>query len=259
MSSSYEPGYWAGRFRHMAGAERQAVIERTNKVFAERTGVFRKLDPKQDRKLCDQWLFIRDDVMAGRVPVSAASDQEEGLSLRSALIAAHPENLLRMIGEAYEDMQAPWLNVAREEEKKKIVEIPGLKHHPRIMEYIRTCDNLYATENKAAYTEREGEEGVKWCSAFVNWCMSQVGIRGTGNARALSWLEWGKPLAEPQVGAVIVMKTSKWRHVALYDVVKGKPKMLGGNQMQAPGSKSSDSVSYLPHNPAIVLGYRWPA
>ena len=140
-----------------------------------------------------------------------------------------------------------------------MIEIPGKAHHPRIMNYIRTCDTLYATANKAKYTEREGEEGVKWCSAFVNWCLAEVGIQGTRDARALSWLNWGQPLPGPQFGAIVVMKTKSWRHVAFVDNVDGQLTMLGGNQKRASGGGLSDRVSYRPLHSKNILGYRWPA
>ncbi|MEM6474080.1 MAG: TIGR02594 family protein [Planctomycetota bacterium] len=107
-------------------------------------------------------------------------------------------------------------------------------------------------------TKRTGEERVKWCSAFANWCMKQAGITGTRHALALSWLKWGRPLQEPQIGAVVVMKTSKWRHVAFVDEQNGEFVMLGGNQRPAKG-KGPDRVSYRPLNCSIILGYRWPS
>ncbi|HEX5760734.1 MAG TPA: TIGR02594 family protein [Thermoanaerobaculia bacterium] len=71
---------------------------------------------------------------------------------------------------------------------------PGLADNPRIVEYHRTT-SLRATDDE-----------VPWCSAFVNWCMREAGLRGTGSAAARSWLTWGSRLATPRRGCVTVLR-----------------------------------------------------
>jgi uncharacterized protein (TIGR02594 family) len=95
-----------------------------------------------------------------------------------------------------------------------------------------------------------------WCSAFVNYCMEQAGIRGTRRANARSWLDWGEmSMGLPEFGCVVVL----WRespssikgHVGFYTGFRGdKLLLLGGNQGHA--------VSVAEYPKSRLLGYRWP-
>ena len=82
---------------------------------------------------------------------------------------------------------------------------------------------------------------------------------GPRDARALSWLNWGKPLPEPQFGTIVVTKTKSSRHVAFVDSVNGQFTMLGGNRKRASGGGISDRASYRLLRSRITPGYRWPA
>ena len=233
----------------------------TNALFAKQTGITRKLDPQRDRKYCVRWLQIRDEVVAGKhqsASLSAARALSGVAASMGEMAAATAEVVDNSIQSLATSMTAPWMNYARGELRKGVKEIAGEEHNPDIMKYIRSCPDLYATENKRKYTEREGEEGVKWCSAFVNWCIGQSGIQGTNSARALSWASWGDPCPEPKVGAIVVTKGTKYRHVAFVEWSDGKYMMLGGNQTQANGKGGYDQVSIRPINKNIVVGYRWP-
>ena len=64
MSRPYIPGVWANQYEKLPRARKDAVIREVNKIFAERTGITRKLDTKRDVKLVRIWLRIRDAVMA---------------------------------------------------------------------------------------------------------------------------------------------------------------------------------------------------
>lgn len=87
---------------------------------------------------------------------------------------------------------APWLAVAAGEIGVK--EVPGGGNHPRIIEYHQTC------------SMRATQDSVPWCSSFVNWCMRRAGYRGTDSAAAASWLAWGQPATDNDVGAVVVIR-----------------------------------------------------
>lgn len=95
-----------------------------------------------------------------------------------------------------------------------------------------------------------------WCSAFVNYCMEQVGIQGTRMANARSWLGWGgMSLASPQIGCVAVLwrgsPSSAKGHVGFYTGFhSGNLLMLGGNQ--------GNAVTVEEFPMSRVLGYRWP-
>lgn len=132
------------------------------------------------------------------------------------------------------------LEIARAELGTK--EIPGAGHNPRILEYHQT------TQLQALRDE------VPWCSAFVNWCLAQAGIEGTGSPMARSFLGWGAPLDHPLPGCVVVLKRGRapFGHVAFFVrwVKPGLIEVLGGNQ--------SDEVRLSVYRDSDVLGYRRP-
>lgn len=98
---------------------------------------------------------------------------------------------------------------------------------------------------------------TKWCSAFVNWCMHHVGIIGTHNAMAVSWLNWGVELAEPRRGCVMVVHWSAGgNHVTFFEKREGgKIHYFGGNQ----GKDSRISHSSVPLSWIASVHYRWPS
>jgi len=64
-----------------------------------------------------------------------------------------------------------------------------------------------------------------YCSAFENWCLKQVGIKGTGSAAAFSWKHWGKDVSDTKpFGAIVVFSFS---HVAFKHHGEN---FIGGNQ-----------------------------
>lgn len=111
------------------------------------------------------------------------------------------------------------LEIAKKEIGVK--EIQG-GENPRILEYHKAC------------TLKAKEDEIPWCSAFVNWCLDQVGIKGTNLANASSFLEWGEELKQPIEGCVVVIKSSKTNsgyHVGFFNGFEGNyVKVIGGNQ-----------------------------
>ena len=74
----------------------------------------------------------------------------------------------------------PWLEIA--ESKLGEHEISG----PGVNDFIVEClesTSLGAPENQSDETP--------WCSAFVNWCITQAGIQGTNSAWARSLVRMG--------------------------------------------------------------------
>jgi len=99
---------------------------------------------------------------------------------------------------------------------------------------------------------------IAWCGAFVGMVIAAALPKEPMPANPLgsrNWLKLGKPLDEPQIGAIAVFwRGSKdgWQgHVG---IVVGHDKthlhILGGNQ--------SDSVSIARIAKSRLLGYRWP-
>ena len=132
----------------------------------------------------------------------------------------------------------PWHRTARHE--LGVTEMRGQPHNDRILQY------------HASTTLRATTDEVPWCSSFLCWVMEQTGILSTRSAAASSWLQWGIPLAEPQVGCLVILKRPGGHHVGVYEGRQqdGRLALLGGNQR--------DKVSIAGFNERDVLGYRWP-
>lgn len=134
---------------------------------------------------------------------------------------------------------APWLKTAAAEIGQK--EIARSPANPRILMY-HGATSLRATSDE-----------VPWCSAFVNWCLRQVGITGTNSAAATSWLHWGQ-MTGPSPGAIaVVRRVTGENHVAFFISENSDYyRLLGGNQ----GDQVRLSRYYKSH--WLVQGYRWP-
>lgn len=127
-------------------------------------------------------------------------------------------------------------------------EIAGTKSNPAIVEFLDSTtvpDSMLVDE-------------TAWCSAFVNWCVEQSGMVGTGKANARSWLSWGVAIDKPRLGCVCVF----WRgdhddgstgHVAFYvaDAEGSGIWVCGGNQ--------GNMVSIATYQESKLLGLRWPS
>jgi len=145
-------------------------------------------------------------------------------------------------------MKPKWLEIA---EKEIGVQEKRGGENPRIIKY-HSSTSLKAKEDEIA-----------WCSSYVNWCVTQAGVKGTNSAAAISWLNWGVP-TEPKEGAIVIIRqkqksndkatgSSSGNHVAFFKEIKeGRIFLLGGNQSDQVKISSFGLGSYE------VLGYRWP-
>jgi uncharacterized protein (TIGR02594 family) len=230
----------------MPEADKPAVNELVNSIFAQKTGVTRKL-ARGESELTSQWMTILETVIRNQEkftswlkPVGVPPSAKAALDLYEQLNPA-----------------PAWIKIARAQLGQR--EIAGRTHNPRIMEYIYTCTNILETANQRTYVAREGEEGVDWCSCFVNWCLKQAGIDGTNHALASSWMSWGEKLDRPRAGAVALFSWNGTRidHVAFVDEVNGKFQMLGGNQ-KGPAGGAANQVSTRSLPIGSVRHYRWP-
>lgn len=142
-----------------------------------------------------------------------------------------------------------WLQIARDE--IDVAEMPGPRAHARIKEYLQTCSNLLPADQKTDETP--------WCSAFVNFCVTKVGLHGTNHALAVSWKGHGVGLESPRMGCIALVRRSGGSgfHVAFYvGETENFIILLGGNQ--------HDSVSVVPwkkvgpDGKSNIICYRWP-
>lgn len=119
-------------------------------------------------------------------------------------------------------------------------------NNPRIVEYHK-CTDL---------EESMQEEGVSWCSSFVNFCIQKCvdGGKGTRNAMARSWLAWGRKINAPEEGCIVIFRRGNngfSGHVGFfvgYSENRTMLKILGGNQ--------DDKVCIKEYSTSRVLGYR---
>jgi uncharacterized protein (TIGR02594 family) len=117
-----------------------------------------------------------------------------------------------------------------------VTEKVGSENNPRILEYHKTT-TLQATD-----------ENIPWCAAFVNWCLQQAGMKGTGLANARSFLTWGREILPDEIeeGDIIVMgRTSDPTkgHVGFFvgwTEDKFGFRLLGGNQLDGVNIKEFD-------------------
>lgn len=103
-----------------------------------------------------------------------------------------------------------------------VKERAGAAYHPRILEYLVSV----GIEDKS--------DEIPWCSAFVEWCLNQAGIEGTGSGLARSWLEFGSAVPAAEIGDIVVFKRGlqPWMgHVGFFlNIEEDYIYVLGGNQ-----------------------------
>jgi uncharacterized protein (TIGR02594 family) len=143
-----------------------------------------------------------------------------------------------------------WYQIAERERALGVAEISGTENNQRILQYLAT------TTIWSDLAARRDE--THWCAAFVNWCLKEAGIKGTGLANARSFLNWkdGIQLDHPILGCIVVLwrnaPDSEEGHIGLYagDGAETTLEMLGGNQ--------GNRVSIKEQSRNKVLGYFWP-
>ncbi|MBL8448049.1 MAG: TIGR02594 family protein [Zoogloeaceae bacterium] len=110
------------------------------------------------------------------------------------------------------------------------------------------------------------DDEIPWCSAFANWVMAQVGIRGSGKAVASSWRDWGIDTPSRYGAVVVLLQAGRadpgtdrpGAHVAfLVRETSDRYIVLGGNQ----GKEGAGSVclSAFPKGSWRHIALRWPS
>lgn len=126
-------------------------------------------------------------------------------------------------------------------------EFPGEAANPFVVECLSLCRQLPPGMMHSDETA--------WCSAFVNWCMKQAGLRYTESAAASSWLSWGQELSLHKPlpwGAILVFRREGGHHVAFNEGERGSDILvLGGNQ--------ENMVSSAFRSRSLLMGARWPS
>lgn len=95
------------------------------------------------------------------------------------------------------------------------------------------------------------DDDIAWCALFVNACLGEAGLRGTGGLQAEAFATWGQPMAGPALGAIAVFNRPGGHHVAFYIGESGDLlRIRGGNQ--------SDAVTDTWIRADRLIGFRWP-
>jgi len=136
------------------------------------------------------------------------------------------------------ETQPLWLRIAIKE--IGVREYEGQTDNPRIVEYLNST-TLGSPDNL--------NDETLWCSAFVNWCVEQSGVKGTDSAWARDWLHWGQSMDNPIIGCIVVFSRGDGGHVGFYiDKTPSHIKVLGGNQ--------NHEVNISSYPKSRLLGYR---
>lgn len=123
-----------------------------------------------------------------------------------------------------------------------VKEWPGAKHNPEVLKYFADSGHAWVQDDETA-----------WCAAYVGSVLASVGIQGTGQLNARSYLKWGTPVDDPQPGDVVVFwrgDRNGWQgHVGFFVKWQGRDIVVrGGNQ----GNAVSDAV----YSRDRLLGFR---
>jgi outer membrane protein OmpA-like peptidoglycan-associated protein len=76
--STYVPGFWSQQYQNLSNTLRTQINKKVDEAFRQKTGISRPLDPKTDRDFVNQWLRIRDEVMAEQSKQGATSTRKTG-------------------------------------------------------------------------------------------------------------------------------------------------------------------------------------
>lgn len=137
-----------------------------------------------------------------------------------------------------------WLSIARSYIGTE--EVPGMANNPQILKWF---------EQTGPNADWAKADSIPWCAAFVNGCLKEAGIRGSGSLMARSFLNWGVKLHKPVPGAIAVFPRGRppSGHVAFVESVNwdnGTITTIDGNV--------SDEVARRTRKINSALGYRWP-
>ena len=154
-----------------------------------------------------------------------------------------------------EGKRAPWMEIAWEQEAKKLVETGSNKEIQKFFKGTAYEKTMGTIDQK---TKRPiNEKTISWCASFVNWVMVKYGYKsittdgGYDATRALKWAKWpeGNNIGKPVYGAIAVKTRNGGGHVGFVAGRKGDfIVVLGGNQgnkLQCSTYNISDFFAYV--------------
>jgi uncharacterized protein (TIGR02594 family) len=141
------------------------------------------------------------------------------------------------------NMSLSWFETAKSLLGTK--EITGNKHNPVILSWAKEIGGWIGKFYNA--------DEIPWCGLFVAYCFDKNNIPvGQNSLGALSWAQWGVPIAKASPGAVLVFVRPGGGHVGFYvSEDKEAYHVLGGNQSNAV------TITRIAKNRLKAI--RWPA
>lgn len=95
------------------------------------------------------------------------------------------------------------------------------------------------------------DDDIPWCALFINACLDEVGLKGTGSLAAKSFEAWQLALTTPSLGAILVFTRAGGGHVGFYlGETATRYRVRGGNQ--------SNAVTDTWIDKARLTAIRWP-
>ncbi len=151
-----------------------------------------------------------------------------------------------------------WLTIALAQEAKDIRE-SGSPPHPRILDYLATCDDLTP--------EELATDGTPWCAAFMNWCLAEAGLPTTASSWARDYMGYGVVDPAPARGTIVVWRRivdgdvdGPYGHVAfLLEDLGDELLVLGGNQDDRVCRMRYPREGQLGDNAYAGIAFRKPA
>lgn len=141
-----------------------------------------------------------------------------------------------------------WLRIAAKECGQKELQWP--QENQRINEYFA------ALKDGKHHRQDLEDPSSDWASPFVEWTLNQVGVSGPKSIDPLAWLNWGKKIETPTIGAIVVLSFGNGGD-ALHHV--GFFFRDDGDRIQVLGGNEDDLVKISDYAKSAVLGYRWPS
>jgi len=89
-----------------------------------------------------------------------------------------------------------------------------------------------ARRHLGARAHQLGLPATLWCADFVNFVLRRTGLAGSGGRMARGFASYGRRVAGPQVGAIVVMARGKTGgHVGIVSGIdaRGNPIIISGN------------------------------
>ena len=134
----------------------------------------------------------------------------------------------------------PWMEVAKSLINTK--ETPGTADNPEILHWAK----------EIGVGKDYTHDSIAWCGLFIGFCLRHSGLSIVGTPLwARAWAVYGRFLAAPAFGAIMVFVREGGGHVGFYvSEDESYYHILGGNQ--------SDAVNITRVAKDRCIAYRWP-